>query len=636
MNGSPTGSGNGANNQGFGIPVNNGNQVKGGGPVNIQRSMTNQQMLQHQQAQQLQLQHKQRMLLQQRTIQQQKQQQASQNYEAQFYQLLMTLNEKPKRIYNFVETPDFTLKKYEQYRPSFEFHIYENNYKICAPANTRLQQQQKTPELTSDGLILNKNNAILKDFLECVSRGKIPESIMEVLRDCNIQFYEGNLILQVYDHTNTVDVIPKDQKPHSQSQPLSQGSERVDTHTETQNKAQSESQPQLQQQHQTPQVPTDPSSSQASVKSSADRTDIGSDFQSSQNRENDRTKHEINSPSSKKSRTSTFKRPRVYRTLLRPNDLTQYYDMMSYADHTRFSDSIYQQLESEILSLTKRNLSLDVPLNPYDHRDKLEENLFATPQWDAECEKLIHRHREESRKTGSKGVVGHIEEHEELPQHYSNYEQMMMIMSERTTTSTNSTFAASLTKNTSPADMANASKSGSNKNMGSSSGGGTSSSRSSSNNNQVAIAAAAAAAATGLTVGNENNQFSRLKFIEQWRVNKEKRKQQALNNNMAPSSYNKIISMATPINSQHHFSQQQQQQVNDRTDLQEGNSSSSQNLQQQRTSGKRTSTDKTKAKRPRKTKKSAATENKEGPAKKKRAIKKKQNDSASPTVGNEN
>lgn len=151
MNGSP-GS---YSNHGFGIPVNGGNRTSGGGPVNAQRSMNAQQMLQQQQAQQTQLQQKQRMLLQQRALQQQKQQQASQNYEAQFYQLLMTLNEKPKRIYNFVETTDLTLKKYEQYRPSFEFHIYENNYKICAPANTRLQQQQKTPELTSDGLILN-------------------------------------------------------------------------------------------------------------------------------------------------------------------------------------------------------------------------------------------------------------------------------------------------------------------------------------------------------------------------------------------------------------------------------------------------------------------------------------------------
>lgn len=564
-------------NQSFGIAVNAG-AGSPGGPVNSDRLVNGQQALTPQQQQQQQQQQRQRMLMQQRALQQQKHQQAMQNYESQFYQLLMTLNKKPKRIYNFVEDPDQTLKKYEQYRPSFEFHIYENNYKICAPANTRLQQQQKTPELNSDGLILNKNNAILKDFLEYVARGKIPESITEVLRDCNIQFYEGNLILQVYDHTNTVDVVFNDQNGPQSSQP--KGSS-----------------------------PSEQNQQESDVK-----------------REND-VNSASGTPDAKKARPATFKRPRVYRTLLEPSDLTHYYDMMSYADHTRFSDSIYQQLESEILSLTKRNLSLDVPLNPFDHRDIIEDESFATPHWDEKSQKYVHVHREECKRAGSKGAVGHIEEHEELPQHSSNYEQMMLIMSERTTTSTNATFAASLTKNAMQSESAN-SKSGTGRGSSPVSGGGKSGNRgSSASRNQAAIAAAAAAAAAGLTAGNENNQFSRLKFIEQWRLNKEKRKQQALNNNIAPNSLNNAISMAAPLTPQQQLLQQQQSM--ERADQRQDFQTDQRVGLQQAGVKKRMTNDKLKPKRPRKTKKTTA-DGGEPPSKKKRVTKKKQVDNSSP------
>lgn len=205
--------------------------------------------------------------------------------------------------------------------------------------------------------------------------------------------------------------------------------------------------------------------------------------------------------------------------------------MMSYADHARFSDSIYQQFESEILTLTKRNLSLNVPLNPYEHRDMLEEKAFTEPHWDDSKNGFVHEHRAESTREGTKGVVGHIEEHEEFPQHSSNYEQLMLIMNERTTTITNSTFAVSLTKNA--MEIATSSSNGM-RGISSSISNSASNTRNNSvaNGNQVALAAAAAAAAVGSSMGNDNNQFSRLKFIEQWRINKEKRKQQALSANI--------------------------------------------------------------------------------------------------------
>lgn len=489
-------------------------------------------------------QQKQKLMLQQRALQQQRQQQAMHNFENQFYQLLMTINKKPKRLYNFVEDTDSILKKYEQYRPSFEFHIYENNYKICAPANTRVQQQQKSPEISNDGLVLNKNNEILKDFLEYVARGIMPEALMEVLRDCNLQLYEGNVVLQVYDHTNTVDIIPKDQPKQTKletagSVPPSVASTGATattgiTSTSTESMASPADQAKLPEpsttQGLTPTVKKEETSN-PNITASSSRTNLVK---------------------------TSFRRPRVYRTLLRPTDLSSYYDMMTYADQARFSDTIYNQLEAELLTLTKRNIDLNVKLNPYEHKEKIGDDDFSVPEWDETNRKMMFKHREMSRDENTKGAVGHIAQHEELPQHNSTYEQMMLIMSERTSTTTNSAFAAALAKH---ATDLKSSKSGSNSSGNSKSSSGSGRGGNSSNNGvggssntdtKSSIAAAnAAAAASNMT--NENNQFSRLKFIEQYRINKEKRKQQqALNAvkgngglNASTLPFNMKISMTT-------------------------------------------------------------------------------------------
>lgn len=408
---------------------------------------------------------------------------------------------------------------------------------------------------------------------------------MEVLKDCNIQFYEGNLILQVYDHTNTVDVKHTQKKPadnnvgpnatpHVQSG-AGQGPAAANTASPT------------------------PSGTPQTSQTSGTETGAAS---------SDAAKHSEDKKDTKEV-VATFKRPRVYRTLLRPNGLTHYYDMLSYADHTRFSDNIYQQLEAEILTLTKRNLKLDVPLNPFEHHDKLDESMFCSPEVGPRGDRIEHVHRDTSKKRGTKGQVGHIELHEESPQHSSSYEQMMLIMSERTTTTTMSTIAASLAKNA--ADLTNSSlKSGGGK--GSSNVTGTPGR--SNGSSSVAAAAVAAAAAVGSS-SNDNNQFSRLKFVEQWRINKEKRKQQALNANIAPTTaYNQRISMAAPltaqqIKQQQLLQQQQQQQSGD----------------QQRVSNKRTGDEeKGKTKKQRKTVKKAAPTTAAGEApKKKKPTKKK-------------
>lgn len=598
---------------GVGIPVNVGgstpvNTAGYGGPVNIPKNMNNANMTptmanahmnnannnmsnnninnsnsnnnnvgnangNGHHASPVEIQQRQRILMQQRALQQQ---QAMQNFENQFFQLLMTLNKKPKRLYNFVEDTDSILQKYEQYRPSFEFHIYENNYKICAPANSRLQQQNNGANksnnlMNNDGLILNKNNETLKEFLEYVARGLIPEAIMEVLRDSNIQFYESNLILQVYDHTNTVEVTV-----NKTADKNDQASNTTNTNTAATNNSQAASPNNKQ---------TGPNAKQAEP-----------------NRTTENKPPTIEPP-------KTFRRPRVYRTLLRPNDLTNYYDMMTYADQARFSDSIYQQFESEILTLTKRNVQLDVQLNPYENRDKIAEDEFVEPIYNEETQSMEFIHREESTADGTKGKVGHIAEHEELPQNTSNYEQLMLIMNERTTTTTNSTFATALAQysmNLNNGGDTGGSISSRNSSISLNSVSGSSLGGNKFNNQSSNIPNAAAAAAAAVAVGsnNENNQFNRLKFIEQWKVNKEKRKQQmALNNtgnglsngsSVPGTPFNTKISMTVPMTPQKQFLQQQQQlmQANEKKNS-KGSKRGAANA------------DKPKTKRPRKNKKTA-------------------------------
>ena len=129
--------------------INNNNNIN----ININRNNMNVSM--NKNLSPAELQQRQRLLMQQRLLQQQK---AMKVFENQFFQLLMTLNKKPKRIYNFVEETDLILQKYEQYRPSFEFHIYEDKFRICAPSNSRFQQQQQVENSRN-----NKPNITSKD-----------------------------------------------------------------------------------------------------------------------------------------------------------------------------------------------------------------------------------------------------------------------------------------------------------------------------------------------------------------------------------------------------------------------------------------------------------------------------------------
>ena len=594
--------------------------VNGNSPTNTFSPITSQ--IQNRDLQQQQ--QRQRMMLmqqQQQQQQQQRQQQAMQNYEAQLYQLLMTLNKRPKRIYNFVETPDAILKKYELYRPSIEFHIYEDNYRLCAPSNSR--QLHKLQQGEKEGLTLDKNDETSRLFLEYIARGRIPEAIMDVLRDSNVQFYEGNLILQVYDHTNTVDIYIKGNPKGS------------------------------------------------SNSSNTDSNGVRSDVKLKPQEVNKQTNTVPNS-NIQNERRGPFKRPRVYRTLLRPNSLTHYHDLMTYTDQVRFSDNIYQQLEAEILNLTKRNLDLRVQLNPYLYRDILDEQSFTVPEWDETTQRMRFCHREESHARNTKGSVGHISEHEDLPQHTSMYERLMLILSERTSTTTDAVVAARATlagessEDSTPTTVISPTKPGSTTTVdGSTRGNNTDNSLSggandvSSNNNNSTYTNSGSGNGnisgknknntvnTGVSPSNNGHEFksfSRLKFIEYWRAEMGKRKRQQelmmANGNMGSvAPFDMKFSMTTPFLSQPQ-QQQQQRQRNMTSQRKQKNSTAGQNGPNKQ-NGKRdgavqegsdadttdqNGTTKGKAKKPRRTKRAAPTTTDGQPApKKKRATKKKKN-----------
>lgn len=83
-------------------------------------------------------------------------------------------------------------------------------------------------------------------------------------------------------------------------------------------------------------------------------------------------------------------------------------------------------------------------MNPFEHREKIDEDKFCEPKFNEDTQTMEFVHREGCTNDGTKGKVGHIPEYEEVSQNISDYEQLILIMRERTSTITESTLAASL------------------------------------------------------------------------------------------------------------------------------------------------------------------------------------------------
>lgn len=356
------------------------NEMKVGIPVNgIPVNGTRQQYLQQQQQQQ----HRPSPLAQQ-------QRQAQLNGNA--HGLAGVRSPNQRRVYNFAETSEEILKKYENFDPSLEFHIHENHYRFG----------------NQDGII-SKNSQLVKDFLEYVAREEIPHAIVEVLRDAGIRFYEGCIILKVYDHRNTIEV------------------------------------------------------------------------------------ESINETTKNK---ELKKVPRSFKTLLKPTQLSLFYDLLYQTDSAlqRFSDHLGVSMEAEILSLTKRKLDLSVPSNPY-HIPEPFRPQSEYPKINKETGEIIHNHRLESTDPESKAFKPYKDLHDDLPQQNSEYEQFMLLMNDKA-----------------------------NHALGDS--------------------------------GSDPSQFTRLRFVEQWRIKKEKLKQQSMSANLTSRQFGSQNGNLTPAQ-QHQLQQQQ-------------------------------------------------------------------------------
>lgn len=90
-----------------------------------------------------------------------------------------------RREYNFSETSESLLAKYENEPPSIELHIYPTHYRFG----------------NQEGVI-PKNSPLIRMFFTYMEHEVIPPAATEVFRDSGIRFYEGCVIMQLIDHRN--------------------------------------------------------------------------------------------------------------------------------------------------------------------------------------------------------------------------------------------------------------------------------------------------------------------------------------------------------------------------------------------------------------------------------------------------
>lgn len=418
---------------------------------------------------------------QQQRMNPQKQQLLRQQHQQQMIQQQLKNARQNLPNYPFATTSQEILKKYAKYPASLSFHIYESHYRF-----------NNTP----DSNIIPKNSPMIKDFLEHVVKEEIPIEMSELLKDFSIRSYDGCLILQIYDHRNLVasnqQLLPE--KPSSTS-----GSSNGTTLTN----GDTASSPSLS-------SPSAPAPSAASTGSKPETKD--------------------NKPET----APVIQKPKTYRTLLKPTQLSIYYDLLYHTDSalTKFSDPLALQMESEIVNLTNRKLDLSLPLNPYLCDDYLQpEHEYPKKVWDEKTQDyiLIYLHRDEVKTTPRKLHQDSLVMHKS-----SEFEELMFLLSNKYKKAadqvgekkliivgggSSSTSGSSLTSST-PAPESKSEegtpvmkdkKADKNAKNGASSGASV---------NKITTTAAAAAAVSGGSNAT-SNQFMRLRFIEEIRKRKE-------------------------------------------------------------------------------------------------------------------
>ncbi|CUM66765.1 uncharacterized protein PRCAT00004446001 [Priceomyces carsonii] len=345
---------------------------------------------------------------------------------------------------------------------------------------------------SQDSAIIQKDSPMVKDFLHHVLREEIPVEMSELLKDFSIRSYDGCLILQVYDHRNMVQI---NQEPSINPQKQSD----------------------------LPKEASEDKSLQSKDQTEATSTSTG------------------NSTSS--SGSTIVSRPKTYRTLLRPTQLSIYYDLLYHTDSAlaRFSDNLSLQMESEILTLSNRKLDLLVPLNPYLCSEYLQpEQQFPEKVWDDKIQdyKLIHSHRKAVERPPRK-----LHEEELILHKSSDYEEIMFLLSNKYKRIDESLDKKLVVVGSSALAAATAPK--------------PSSKDTSNTNDSKNKKGSKGADGTAPTVVNTNTagstgQFMRLRFIEEIRKRREAQKAQeakaalqaqndnSMLNNTAPGSFNQV------------------------------------------------------------------------------------------------
>ncbi|GAV28469.1 hypothetical protein PMKS-001940 [Pichia membranifaciens] len=293
----------------------------------------------------------------------------------------------------FYESDQELLKKYENNPPSLDFHIHEEHYRFGHNEN-----------------LIPKNDPAIKEFLTYVAKKKIPDALMEIIKDGNIQLYDGNIILRIHDHRIVDDASllpPKQPTPVPPNDFKESGATVPNTHPSVS----------------TANASTETNSSNpVTDKTSPNASATGSDLPDSKNQ------------------TKTPKRFKEYRTILRLTQSALYEDFCLTTDTQMFGDSFVLTYESEILTAITRSVNLQPINNPYLQDKSLwPTSEMAVPHYDEKEDKMVFPHRQDMRelvesKLNRKKRAFTYEKYAYKPLHQdgsqsnSKYEKLMLIM----------------------------------------------------------------------------------------------------------------------------------------------------------------------------------------------------------------
>lgn len=294
----------------------------------------------------------------------------------------MVENELDKNNENFDEDSSQTLKDEKKpwhcYIKDFEFNndrtktqeILNKFLNHPASLNFHIYETHYKFNIYNDFNVIPKNSPMIKNFLNHVLREEIPFEMVELLNDFSITMYEGCIILEVHDHRNS----------NSNSE-LNQNN----------------------------------------------KEEIFLKQQETEEQQEDQYKDSTLKNQSNKQILNV----KVYRTLLRPTQISIYHDLLCYTDlyKNNLTDNLSLELESKILILTHNNLNLSVYLLSYFVEEYLK-SYHNKPKllWNDERKRynLKFWHRKVQDKP--------IEEEERCSnknQESSDYEEIMFLFSDK-------------------------------------------------------------------------------------------------------------------------------------------------------------------------------------------------------------